>query len=72
LGTPGAAKAAKLAAEAGAIACESPADVAAHAECTFVCVGNSKMSEKVIDMVEENDQSKLKVKNEFKTRILCF
>ena len=31
-----------------------------------------KMSEKVIDMVEENDQSKLKVKNEFKTRILCF
>ena len=31
-----------------------------------------KMSEKVIDMVEENDQSKLKVKNGFKSRILCF
>ena len=41
-------KADKLASEAGVIACASPAEVAAHSECTFICVGNSKMSEKVI------------------------
>ncbi len=41
-------KATKLAAEASVTVCETPAQVAAHAECTFVCVGNSKMSEKVI------------------------
>jgi len=37
-------KADKLAAEKGAIACKTPAEVAAHAECVFYCVGDSEMS----------------------------
>ena len=42
-------KAQKLAAEvSGVTPCSSPAEVGAHAECTFLCVGNSKMSEKAI------------------------
>lgn len=41
-------KAEKLASEAGGKACSSPADVARHAECVFLCVGDSAMSEKVI------------------------
>jgi 3-hydroxyisobutyrate dehydrogenase/2-hydroxy-3-oxopropionate reductase len=41
-------KAEQIAAETGAKACASPADVARHAECVFLCVGNSEMSEKVI------------------------
>ena len=40
-------KAEKLAAEGGK-ACATPADVARHAECVFLCVGDSKMSEHVI------------------------
>src|ERR1700684_2699673 len=38
-------KAAKIAAEAGGKACATPADVARHAECVFLCVGDSAMSE---------------------------
>lgn len=41
-------KAQKLAAEAGGKVCSSPAEVARHAECVFICVGNSTMSETVI------------------------
>jgi 3-hydroxyisobutyrate dehydrogenase/2-hydroxy-3-oxopropionate reductase len=41
-------KAEQISAETGAKACASPADVARHAECVFLCVGNSDMSEKVI------------------------
>jgi len=41
-------KAEKLAAEADGKVCTSPADVAKHAECVFICVGNSTMSEAVI------------------------
>ncbi len=41
-------KAKQLAEEAGGRACATPAEVAEGAECVFVCVGNSKMSEKVI------------------------
>ena len=38
----------KLAAEAGGKACATPAEVAQHAECVFLCVGDSAMSETVI------------------------
>src|SRR5215469_2323810 len=41
-------KAAQLAAEAGGKACATPADVARHAECVFLCVGDSAMAEEVI------------------------
>ncbi len=41
-------KADQLAAEAGGNACATPADVARHAECVFLCVGDSAMSETVI------------------------
>jgi 3-hydroxyisobutyrate dehydrogenase-like beta-hydroxyacid dehydrogenase len=40
-------KARKLAAEGGTY-CATPAAVAKHAECVFLCVGDSAMSEKVI------------------------
>jgi 3-hydroxyisobutyrate dehydrogenase/2-hydroxy-3-oxopropionate reductase len=42
-----AAKARKLAAEHGALACATPKDVAAQAEIVFLCVGDTKMSEAV-------------------------
>ncbi len=38
------AKAEKLAAEKGGIFCKTPAEVAAHADCIFYCVGDSEMS----------------------------
>ena len=41
-------KAGQLAAEAGGKACATPAEVAQHAECVFLCVGDSAMSEAVI------------------------
>jgi 3-hydroxyisobutyrate dehydrogenase-like beta-hydroxyacid dehydrogenase len=41
-------KAQKLAAEAGAKACSTPADVARNAEAMFLCVGNTKMARNVI------------------------
>ena len=41
-------KAQKLAAEEKAISCGSPKEVGAHAECTFLCVGDTKMSEEMI------------------------
>jgi 3-hydroxyisobutyrate dehydrogenase-like beta-hydroxyacid dehydrogenase len=41
-------KAQQLAAEAGGVACANPAAVAKHAECVFLCVGDSAMSEAVI------------------------
>src|SRR5580658_5934756 len=41
-------KAAQLAAEAGGKTCSTPAEVAQHAECVFLCVGDSVMSETVI------------------------
>lgn len=41
-------KAEKLAADAGGNACSTPAEVARFAECVFLCVGDSAMSEKVI------------------------
>ncbi len=43
-----AAKAAQLAREEKAIACDSPKQVAEHSECIFACVGNTKMSEQVL------------------------
>lgn len=43
-----AAKAQKLAAEHGALACSTPAEVAAASECVFLCVGDTAMSEQVI------------------------
>lgn len=42
------AKVHKLVAEAGGRACSTPAEAAKGAECIFLCVGNSKMSEQVI------------------------
>ncbi len=39
------ANAEKLAAEAGGKVCATPAEVAKHAECVFLCVGTSAMSE---------------------------
>ncbi len=41
-------KATALATETGAKACQTPAEVAAHSECVFLCVGDSAMSENVI------------------------
>ena len=41
-------KAQQLAAEAGAKPCSTPAEAATDAEVTFLCVGNTKMAEKVI------------------------
>jgi len=41
-------KAQQLAAEAGARACASPAEVARGAEAVFLCVGNTEMAETVI------------------------
>ena len=41
-------KAEQLAAEAGAKPCSTPAEAATDAEVTFLCVGNTKMAEKVI------------------------
>src|SRR5947209_4721457 len=32
----------------GATACASPAEVAGHSECVFLCVGNTEMSREVI------------------------
>jgi 3-hydroxyisobutyrate dehydrogenase/2-hydroxy-3-oxopropionate reductase len=43
-----AAKAKQLAAESGGKACATPAEVAQHSECVFLCVGDSAMSEAVI------------------------
>jgi 3-hydroxyisobutyrate dehydrogenase/2-hydroxy-3-oxopropionate reductase len=43
-----ASKSQKLAAEAGAKPCSSPAEVARDAECVFLCVGNTEMSEQTI------------------------
>jgi 3-hydroxyisobutyrate dehydrogenase/2-hydroxy-3-oxopropionate reductase len=44
-----ASKAARLAAEqAGVTACDTPRQVAAGAECVFLCVGDTRMSEQVI------------------------
>jgi 3-hydroxyisobutyrate dehydrogenase-like beta-hydroxyacid dehydrogenase len=42
------AKAQQLAAEPGGKACATPAEVAQNAECVFLCVGDSTMSEAVI------------------------
>src|SRR6202046_1812828 len=42
------AKAEQLAAEAGGTVCAPPAEVAQHAECVFICVGDSSMSEAII------------------------
>jgi 3-hydroxyisobutyrate dehydrogenase-like beta-hydroxyacid dehydrogenase len=42
------AKAEKLAAEHGGVVCGSPKEVGAAAECTFLCVGDTAMSEQVI------------------------
>jgi len=42
------AKAKELAAAENALVCTTPAEVAAHAECTFLCVGNTAMSEQVV------------------------
>lgn len=41
-------KAKTVAAETGGKACATPAEVAQHAECVFLCVGDSAMSETVI------------------------
>jgi 3-hydroxyisobutyrate dehydrogenase-like beta-hydroxyacid dehydrogenase len=41
-------KAQQLASEAGGKACATPAEVAQHAECVFICVGDSAMSEAII------------------------
>ena len=41
-------KAEQLATEAGAKACRTPADAAKDTEAVFLCVGNTKMAEKVI------------------------
>jgi 3-hydroxyisobutyrate dehydrogenase/2-hydroxy-3-oxopropionate reductase len=38
----------KLASEEGAIACATPAEVGAAADCIFLCVGDSAMSEQVL------------------------
>ncbi len=43
-----ASKAAKLAEAKGGIACSTPAEVARQAECTFLCVGDTSMSRRVI------------------------
>src|ERR1700736_3316949 len=43
-----AAKATQLAAEAGGTVCETPRQVAEAADCLFLCVGTSAMSEQII------------------------
>ena len=43
-----ASKATQLAAEAGGVACPTPADVARQADVVFLCVGDTAMAEKVI------------------------
>ena len=43
-----AAKAQQLAAEAGAVACASPAAVAAQSDVIFLCVGNTEMVEEIL------------------------
>ncbi|MBM3724012.1 MAG: NAD(P)-dependent oxidoreductase [Acidobacteria bacterium] len=43
-----AAKAKELAAAEGGVFCETPAQVGAHAECSFLCVGDTAMSEEVV------------------------
>lgn len=42
------AKATALAADAGAIACSTPREVAAHAEAIFLCVGDTAMAQEVV------------------------
>jgi len=42
------AKAERLAQEEGAVACQTPKEVAAESECIFVCVGNTEMSQQVL------------------------
>ena len=42
------AKAKKLAGEKGGVFCETPKAVGEFAECVFLCVGNSEMSEAVL------------------------
>ena len=44
--TPG--KAQQLAGDGQAIVCQSPKEVAEHADCTFLCVGDTDMSEHVL------------------------
>ena len=41
-------KARQLAAEGKGLACDSPRQVAENAECIFLCVGDTKMSERVL------------------------
>jgi 3-hydroxyisobutyrate dehydrogenase/2-hydroxy-3-oxopropionate reductase len=41
-------KAEKFAKTHGAVFCATPADVARHSECVFLCVGNTAMSQEVI------------------------
>ena len=43
-----ASKAQQLATTGKGMACSTPAEVGAHAECVFLCVGDSQMSEQVI------------------------
>ena len=43
-----AAKATDLAAAEQGIACTTPKEVGAHADCIFLCVGDTRMSEEVI------------------------
>jgi 3-hydroxyisobutyrate dehydrogenase-like beta-hydroxyacid dehydrogenase len=43
-----AAKARKIADARNAVFCETPADVARHSECVFLCVGDTRMSRQVI------------------------
>jgi 3-hydroxyisobutyrate dehydrogenase-like beta-hydroxyacid dehydrogenase len=43
-----ASKAEELASQGNGVACATPAEVAAQAECVFLCVGDSQMSEKTI------------------------
>src|SRR6185436_14690681 len=41
-------KARRLAGEEKGVFCNTPREVAAHAECTFLCVGTTDMSREVI------------------------
>src|ERR1700682_1915310 len=43
-----ASKAKQLASEAGGFVFETPAQVAEHSDCVFLCVGNTAMSEEVL------------------------
>ncbi len=49
-------KAAELAKEGDGVACQTPAEVGAQADCIFLCVGDTKMSEEAI--LGENGVSK--------------